>query len=57
MEKKFENILSPIKIGPVELKNRIVMAPMNEAMSGHNGEATEQMIAYFAARATRRAAT
>ncbi|MBU1171527.1 MAG: NADH:flavin oxidoreductase [Proteobacteria bacterium] len=48
---KFKHILSPIKIGPVELKNRIVLAPMNETMSGYNGEATEQMLAYFAARA------
>ncbi|MBU1172248.1 MAG: NADH:flavin oxidoreductase [Proteobacteria bacterium] len=51
MQKKFEHILSPIKIGPVELKNRIVLAPMNETMSGHNGESTEQMLSYFAARA------
>jgi len=47
----FKNILKPIKIGPVELKNRITLAPMNETMSGHNGEATEQMLSYFAARA------
>jgi len=49
--KKFKNLLSPINIGPVELKNRIALAPMNETMSGHNGEATEQMLSYFAARA------
>jgi len=48
---KFKHILSPIKIGPVELKNRIALAPMNETMSGVNGEATEQMLSYFAARA------
>ncbi|MCP4751480.1 MAG: NADH:flavin oxidoreductase [Proteobacteria bacterium] len=47
----FKNLLSPLNIGPVQLKNRIVLAPMNETMSGHNGEATEQMLAYFAARA------
>ena len=50
-KKDFSHILSPIKIGPVELKNRIMLAPMNETMSGVNGEATEQMISYFAARA------
>jgi len=50
-KKQFENIFKPIKIGPVELKNRITMAPMNETMSGVEGECTEQMIAYFAARA------
>jgi dimethylglycine catabolism A len=47
----FEHILKPIKVGPVELKNRIVLAPMNETMSGVNGESTEQMLAYFSARA------
>ena len=47
----FKNLLSPQKIGPVELRNSIAVAPMNETLSGHNGEATEQMIAYFAARA------
>jgi 2,4-dienoyl-CoA reductase-like NADH-dependent reductase (Old Yellow Enzyme family) len=35
----------------VELKNRIALAPMNETMSGNNGYATDQMLAYFAARA------
>jgi 2,4-dienoyl-CoA reductase-like NADH-dependent reductase (Old Yellow Enzyme family) len=52
-EKKqtFKNLLSPTKLGPVELKNSISLAPMNETFSGHNGEATQQMIAYFAARA------
>ena len=35
---EFKHILSPIKIGPIELKNRIVMAPMNEALSGAHGE-------------------
>jgi 2,4-dienoyl-CoA reductase-like NADH-dependent reductase (Old Yellow Enzyme family) len=50
-ENTFKSILSPIQVGPVELKNRIVLAPMNETMSGHNGEATEQMLSYFAARA------
>lgn len=50
-KKDFSHILSPIKIGPVELKNRIALAPMNETMSGANGEATEQMLSYFAARA------
>ena len=50
-KKDFKHILSPIKIGPVELKNRIVLAPMNEVMSGVNGEVTQQEIAYYAARA------
>lgn len=51
MTKKIEHLSKPIKIGPFELKNRMVLAPMNETMSGVNGEATEQMLSYFAARA------
>ncbi len=47
----FSNLLSPITIGPVELKNRISLAPMNETFSGVDGETTDQMISYFAARA------
>ena len=47
----FQHLLSPIKIGPVELKNRMVMAPMNETLSNGLGLATEQGIAYFGARA------
>jgi 2,4-dienoyl-CoA reductase-like NADH-dependent reductase (Old Yellow Enzyme family) len=50
-EDKFETILSPVKIGPVEIKNRIALAPMNETMSGVNGEVTEQLVSYFGARA------
>ncbi|MHB8077465.1 oxidoreductase [Desulfosporosinus fructosivorans] len=47
----FDNLNSSIKIGPVELKNRYVVAPMNETFAGAVGEATAQYIAYFAARA------
>ncbi len=46
-----KNITEPIKVGPFELKNRMVLAPMNETTSGVNGEATEQCIAYYGARA------
>ncbi len=48
---EFKHILSKIKIGPIELKNRIVMAPMNEALCQANGEVGEPYIAYFGARA------
>jgi len=51
VQKKFDHLLSPIKIGPVELKNRIALAPMNETLSDGDGRASEQMISYFAARA------
>ncbi|MEW6443068.1 MAG: hypothetical protein AB1640_19195, partial [bacterium] len=47
----FTNLLAPVKIGDVELKNRIAVAPMQEYMSGYNGEVTEQTLAYIGARA------
>ena len=46
-----KNLTAPLKIGPFELKNRMILAPINETTSGHNGEATEQCIAYYGARA------
>jgi 2,4-dienoyl-CoA reductase-like NADH-dependent reductase (Old Yellow Enzyme family) len=46
-----KNLTAPLKIGPFALKKRMVLVPMNETMSGSNGEATEQAIAYYAARA------
>jgi 2,4-dienoyl-CoA reductase-like NADH-dependent reductase (Old Yellow Enzyme family) len=48
---KFDNLLSPLKIGPITLKNRFSMAPMNEVMAGVGGSATEESLNYFAARA------
>ena len=48
----FKNLLSPIQIKDVELKNRIAMAPMNTVMSLDNrGCVNEQILAYYAARA------
>ncbi|MBI5584807.1 MAG: NADH:flavin oxidoreductase [Deltaproteobacteria bacterium] len=46
-----KHLTKPIRIGPFELKNRMVLSPMNETTSGVNGEATEQCIAYYGARA------
>lgn len=51
-KKEFKNLLSPIQIKDVEIKNRIVMAPMNTVMSLDNrGYVNEQILAYYAARA------
>lgn len=47
----FRNLLSPVEIGAVELKNRIAVAPMQEYMTGPGGEVTEQALAYIGARA------
>ena len=48
---QFPALLSPIKIGPLQLKNRIAMAPMNETLSDGDGRVSEQLVSYFAARA------
>jgi 2,4-dienoyl-CoA reductase-like NADH-dependent reductase (Old Yellow Enzyme family) len=47
----FDHILSPIKIGDVEIKNRVVMSPMNMAYSTQDGYATPQDIAHLTRRA------
>lgn len=48
---KLKNLTTPIKIGPFEMKNRMSLAPMNETMAGHDGQVTDQEVAYYAARA------
>jgi 2,4-dienoyl-CoA reductase-like NADH-dependent reductase (Old Yellow Enzyme family) len=50
-KQKLETITSPIQVGFLKLPNRMWMSPMNETLSGHDGQATEQMLSYFAARA------
>lgn len=47
---EFKKLFEPIKIGPVEIKNRIAQSPCNLHFSV-GGFATEQDRAYFAARA------
>jgi len=51
IKSKFPHLLEPQQIGPVKLRNSISLAPMNETFSGVDGEATEQALAYFGARA------
>ncbi|MCP4750072.1 MAG: NADH:flavin oxidoreductase [Proteobacteria bacterium] len=47
----FDPIFEPVKIGQLELKNRIAMAPMNMNYTGPNGYISDQQMAYYAARA------
>jgi len=48
----YPELFKPIKIGNREIKNRIVMAPMNTLFSMDNkGYVNEQILAYYAARA------
>ncbi|MGA2681707.1 MAG: hypothetical protein ABSF44_07915, partial [Candidatus Bathyarchaeia archaeon] len=44
-------LLQPIKIGPLSLRNRIVMAPMCSRLAGSNGSVTQKMISYYSERA------
>jgi dimethylglycine catabolism A len=48
---EYPNLFEPLKIGPVEIKNRIVMAPMLTRMAYSDGSISEQEICYYAARA------
>ncbi len=48
---KYKELFKPIKIGNVEIKNRIAMSPMCTSFGTHDGYVTEQFKAYYAARA------
>ncbi len=48
---EFKKLFEPIKIGPVEIKNRFVLAPMNVHMANADGSVSEQELCYYAARA------
>ena len=47
----YDALFSPIKIGKVEVANRIVNEPMGNAYSNIKGECTPQECAYYAERA------
>ena len=47
----FEKLFEPIKIGPMEVKNRFVMAPMVTNYCESDGTVTERLKAYHKARA------
>jgi len=49
--KKYEALFEPIKINKLEIKNRIVMAPMCTFLNTHDGYVNDATLAYFAARA------
>ena len=44
-------LLTPARIGAVEVLNRIVMPPMTTRTADENGYVTEDTIAYYLARA------
>jgi 2,4-dienoyl-CoA reductase (NADPH2) len=47
----FENLLRPGRIGTMELRNRIVMSPMETLYGTPEGLPSDRTVAYFAARA------
>lgn len=47
----FEKLFEPFYIGKIRVPNRIVMPPMVVGYAGPRGEVTEQLIAYYEARA------
>ena len=48
---RHSHLLSPGRIGSLELRNRILMCPMGDDQATDNGFVTEQQIAYFETRA------
>jgi 2,4-dienoyl-CoA reductase-like NADH-dependent reductase (Old Yellow Enzyme family)/thioredoxin reductase len=48
---QIKKIFEPGRIGQMEVKNRIVMAPMGTGRHGPEGELTERLAEYYAARA------
>ena len=47
----FKYLCSPGKIGPVEMRNRITMAPMGSSFGGTNGAVTDRVVDWYEARA------
>ena len=48
---RFPHLLSPGKIGNLEIKNRVVMGPTETLYATSDGEVTEKIIDYYTARA------
>lgn len=51
MSAGYPHLLSPGRIGTLELRNRILMCPMGDNQATADGYVTDQQIAYFEARA------
>ena len=47
----YPNLFSPIKIGNLEIKNRVALEPMLVGVAELNGDAGEKLIAYYGERA------
>lgn len=51
MQAKIKRLLEPIQVGPLLLKNRMIMSPVRTRFATVNGEVTDQLIDYYIARA------
>src|SRR4030042_1869877 len=49
--RELKHLFKPIRIGAIEVKNRIVMSPMGTGLGSSNGEVTQSLINYHVARA------
>lgn len=49
--KEFETLFSPIKLGKMTLKNRLVMSPMSGHMAPHTGHCTKREVEFYRVRA------
>lgn len=49
--KKLKHLFSPIRIGTMVVRNRIVMAPTGSNLATHEGEVTQTQINFYEARA------
>ncbi|WP_423837632.1 hypothetical protein, partial [Tepidanaerobacter syntrophicus] len=47
---KFPVLLSPVKIGTMEVRNRFVVPPMGTNFANPDGSVSKQLIDYLAAR-------
>lgn len=50
-DRAFPHLLSPGRLGPLELRNRIAMCPMGDLLAEDDGTSGERQHAYFEARA------
>ena len=51
MVKNYPHIFEPIQIGRMTVRNRINMSAMTTLYAGSDGEVTDQLVQYYAARA------
>ena len=51
MDKQLSILYEPVRLNGLELKNRLVMAPMHTKYASESGEVTDRLISYLAERA------